>query len=234
MYKVLFSTLAQAADTLDITDSSILTTSIIDVYSDNEGLYAAGISISDHTLTITFDGTLSGGNIAVVVNNIEGELPIPTKTSQLQNDSGFITENDIPTIPSKTSQLDNDSGFITIEDVPSAQDEYKLTEHIVGKWYDGRNVYAITIPYTFTSISSGTTTIHTFTEDITLVKYEGMIRNNDTNAQYTLPYSNGSSTTVLIMNNKRDLCTRVNNDSWASKFSPFYITVFYLKDSEVV
>ena len=55
------------------------------------------------------------------------ELDIPTKTSQLTNDSGFITAKDIPEaqvpdlsgyaktkdIPTKTSQLTNDSGFIT-------------------------------------------------------------------------------------------------------------------------
>ena len=55
------------------------------------------------------------------------ELDIPSKTSQLTNDSGFITAEDIPEvqvpdlsgyaktsdIPTKTSQLTNDSGFIT-------------------------------------------------------------------------------------------------------------------------
>lgn len=55
------------------------------------------------------------------------ELDIPEKTSQLTNDSGFITAEDIPEvqvpdlsdyaktkdIPTKTSQLTNDSGFIT-------------------------------------------------------------------------------------------------------------------------
>lgn len=35
---------------------------------------------------------------------------IPTKTSQLTNDSGFANASDVPT---KTSQLTNDSGFIT-------------------------------------------------------------------------------------------------------------------------
>lgn len=47
------------------------------------------------------------------------DLPaIPAKTSQLTNDSGFITSSDIPAIPTKVSQLQNDSGFIT--DVPVA------------------------------------------------------------------------------------------------------------------
>ena len=43
---------------------------------------------------------------------------MPTKTSELTNDSGFITSADIPEIPTKTSELDNDSGFITSADIP--------------------------------------------------------------------------------------------------------------------
>ena len=38
---------------------------------------------------------------------------IPTKTSELTNDSGYVTSADIPT---KTSELTNDSGFITSPD----------------------------------------------------------------------------------------------------------------------
>lgn len=38
---------------------------------------------------------------------------VPTKTSQLTNDSGFITSAAIPDVPTKTSDLTNDSGFIT-------------------------------------------------------------------------------------------------------------------------
>ena len=39
-----------------------------------------------------------------------GSVEVPTKTSQLQNDSGFITVEDVPT---KTSELVNDSDFAT-------------------------------------------------------------------------------------------------------------------------
>lgn len=48
------------------------------------------------------------------------EADVPTKTSELQNDSGFITSADVPT---KTSDLENDSGFITAEDVPTKTSE---------------------------------------------------------------------------------------------------------------
>lgn len=42
------------------------------------------------------------------------EIPdVPTKTSDLTNDSGFITSAAIPAVPTKTSQLQNDSDYIT-------------------------------------------------------------------------------------------------------------------------
>lgn len=47
---------------------------------------------------------------------------VPTKTSDLTNDSGFITANDIPAaqdVPTKTSELTNDSGFITSASLPT-------------------------------------------------------------------------------------------------------------------
>lgn len=47
----------------------------------------------------------------------EDILPVPTKTSELENDSGFITSADIPAVPTKTSELDNDSGFISSPNV---------------------------------------------------------------------------------------------------------------------
>lgn len=231
MYKTLFRTVAPHISTLTVTDNEITADSIIDVYTDNNEIYASGISVSDNTLTVTFDGTLSGANVAIAVNNIEGALIIPDKTSQLQNDSGFIT---IDSVPTKTSQLENDSGYITIEDVPSAQDVYSTTEAVCGKWTDGRNIYKITFTYTFTSLSGSNTTIYTATEDITLINAEGFMRNNNNNNQYILPYSYGNNTNVIMMYDKRNVIMRIGNDSWDSKFSPLIVTIYYLKDGEVI
>ncbi len=59
------------------------------------------------------------GNLDYLKGEIEEVGTIPTKTSDLENDSGFITTADIPTIPTATSDLENDSGFITTADIPT-------------------------------------------------------------------------------------------------------------------
>lgn len=66
------------------------------------------------TLKTYFDGIYStfSGNYS----DLSGKPTIPSKTSQLTNDSGFITSSGIPT---KTSDLTNDSGFITSSSVPT-------------------------------------------------------------------------------------------------------------------
>ena len=57
-------------------------------------------------------------------NSLTNKPTIPTKTSQLTNDSGFITDAALTgyakttDIPTKTSQLDNDSNYITANEAP--------------------------------------------------------------------------------------------------------------------
>lgn len=73
--------------------------------------------------------SVNGKTGAVVLNAADvGALPnttvIPDKTSQLDNDSGYITNSALTgyakktEIPTKTSELTNDSGYITANDVP--------------------------------------------------------------------------------------------------------------------
>ena len=51
-----------------------------------------------------------------MVADVESEINIPTKTSDLTNDSGYITTSSLPT---KTSDLTNDSGYITSSSLPT-------------------------------------------------------------------------------------------------------------------
>lgn len=41
------------------------------------------------------------------------DVNVPTKVSELENDAHFITRNDIPEIPTKVSQLENDANYLT-------------------------------------------------------------------------------------------------------------------------
>jgi len=61
--------------------------------------------------TITVNGVAN----RLSYNGLEDKPTIPTKTSDLQNDSGFIT-----TAPTKTSDLENDSGYISRVPVATA------------------------------------------------------------------------------------------------------------------
>lgn len=67
-------------------------------------------------ITITgdtsIDCTLTRG--VVITGKLATLSDLPTKTSDLTNDSGFITSADVPT---KTSDLTNDSKFITSDEV---------------------------------------------------------------------------------------------------------------------
>ena len=89
-------------------------------------------------------------NVSVVDNNGVANITVPTNTSDLNNDSGFVTSSDLPTVndgvltikkngttidtftansgsdktvniavPTKTSDLTNDSNFITSSDIPA-------------------------------------------------------------------------------------------------------------------
>ena len=71
------------------------------------------LTVTNKTVNVTVPTRTSEltNNSGFVTND-----SIPTKTSQLTNDSGYITSDSIPT---KTSQLTNDSGYITGGDIPT-------------------------------------------------------------------------------------------------------------------
>ena len=74
--------------------------------------FAAGNVLKDEHLNHIEDGIVA---VEQSVNNIQ--IPtVPTKVSELTNDSGYITAADIPAsaeVPTKLSELENDMGFVT-------------------------------------------------------------------------------------------------------------------------
>ena len=73
---------------------------------------------NDLTNKPSIDGTELVGDVSLEDIGAAHAEDIPTKVSDLENDSGYITEDDIPPIPTKTSDLLNDNGFITEDDIP--------------------------------------------------------------------------------------------------------------------
>lgn len=82
--------------------------------------HAAGAAAPSNTAF--WAAIASAGDIPTKTSQLQNDsgfvtsASVPTKTSQLQNDSGFVTSASVPT---KTSQLQNDSGFITASSLPT-------------------------------------------------------------------------------------------------------------------
>lgn len=121
-------------------DSGFITASdipVTDVEVDGVSVVSGGVaSITMPTVPVT-DVTVNGTS---VVSSGVAAVTVPTATSDLTNDSNFITASEAPvqdvtvngtsvlsngvaavTVPTATSDLTNDSGFITSSDIPAQQ-----------------------------------------------------------------------------------------------------------------
>ena len=76
------------------------------------------------------DNTLDTTDKTIVGAINEVKLSIPTRTSELENNSNFITNDDLPTVPTKVSELTNDKNYIS--SIPS---EYVTETELKAKGY---------------------------------------------------------------------------------------------------
>lgn len=106
-------------------------------------------TVGNGTITIKRNSSTVGSFTTNQSGHTSIDISVPTKTSDLQNDSGYLTSSDLPSVgngtitvqkngstvdtfttnqssnktiniavPTKTSDITNDSGFITLSDVP--------------------------------------------------------------------------------------------------------------------
>ena len=108
----------------DLTGTPSIPTKTSDLTNDSDFVSDANYVHTDNNFTTTLKNKLNGIATGAEINVqsdwnitdtssdafIKNKPSIPTKTSDLTNDSGFITSAAVPT---KTSDLTNDSGFIT-------------------------------------------------------------------------------------------------------------------------
>ena len=147
---------------------------------------------------------------------------VPTKTSDLTNDSGFITLADVPaqvnsdwnaasgaaeilnkpSIPTATSDLTNDSGFITLSDVPAQQNADWNASSGVTQILNKPNLATVATTGAYSDLT-GTPSIPTATSD--LQNDSGFITLSDVPAQVNADW-NASSGAAQILN-KPNLAT---------------------------
>ena len=99
------------------------------VYRDSQLLGTLDIKpieddIANNTTAINNEATTRANAVNALENNKANKSEIPTKTSQLTNDSSFATTSQIPT---KTSELTNDSSFATTSQIPDISGKANLS-----------------------------------------------------------------------------------------------------------
>ena len=106
---------------LDPSTGDVMHRSVYD--TDNDGIVDNAEKVNNHTVlcdvpedAVFTDTVYDDTEIREEIAEKADADDIPTKTSDLNNDSGFITSASVPT---KTSELTNDSGFITSSSVPT-------------------------------------------------------------------------------------------------------------------
>lgn len=104
---------ALSGDYDDLTDKPPIPTKTSDL--DNDSGFVTDASIPHYTSQLINDSDFVERSLLASValsgdyDDLTNKPTIPTKTSDLDNDSGFITDSDLPT---KLSDLNNDEGFI--------------------------------------------------------------------------------------------------------------------------
>lgn len=147
------------------------------------------------------------------INSGITENSIPTKTSELINDSNFAT---IDAIPTKTSELTNDSNFITAEEVPAniflctyGVTTYREIQDAIdaGKW-----------PYLYVKITDTILRCYRYNatysnRHVFISVYDGNSENNQCSVNTDNVWSR-SSVTNLVGSASETMITNRNNKSW--------------------
>lgn len=178
--------------TYTISDTFITTNTSVKMYLTDESMVKA-LRMSIGSITVLRDSvpttaipykyevkqTSAPGGFDVINSYVS---TVPTKTSELENDSGFITSADIPTIPTKTSQLENDSNFAKTNTPNSWGSTQTFTA------YDGIKTNRI-CNAAGTSLVDGTGTENKFGN----VNTPTIIRTREARPKAEVPYADGTA-----------------------------------------
>ena len=201
--------------------SSLAAVATSGLYSDLTGTPTIP-TVNNATLTIQKNGTTVNSFTANASSNVTANITVPTATSDLTNDSGFITDAGVTSfngstgavtytapvtsvngstgavtvsVPTATSDLTNDSGFITSSDLPTVGNATLTIQK------NGTNVQT----FTANATSNKTANITVPTQTSELTNNSGFITAEDitSTAALTPPVStdmieNGAVTTAKL------------------------------------
>lgn len=181
-----------------ISDTFITTNTSVKMYLTDESMVKA-LRMSIGSITVLRDSvpttaipykyevkqTSAPGGFDVINSYVS---TVPTKTSQLTNDSGFITSSDIPTIPTKTSQLENDSNFAKTNTPNSWGSTQTFTA------YDGIKTNRI-CNAAGTSLVDGTGTTNKFGNG----NMPTIIKTSEARPKAEVPYADGTVTRQIAL-----------------------------------
>ena len=184
--------------TYTISDTFITTNTSVKMYLTDESMVKA-LRMSIGSITVLRDSvpttaipykyevkqTSAPGGFDVINSYVS---TVPTKTSQLTNDSGFITSSDVPTIPTKTSQLENDSNFAKTNTPNSWGSTQTFTA------YDGIKTNRI-CNAAGTSLVDGTGTTNKFGNG----NMPTIIKTSEARPKAEVPYADGTATRQIAL-----------------------------------
>ena len=196
--KALYWEVNSNKSTYTISDTFITTNTSVKMYLTDESMVKA-LRMSIGSITVLRDSvpttaipykyevkqTSAPGSFDVINSYVS---TVPTKTSELENDSGFITSNDIPTVPTKTSQLENDSNFAKTNTPNSWGSTQTFTA------YDGIKTNRI-CNAAGTSLVDGTGTTNKFGN----VNMPTIIKTSEARPKAEVPYADGTVTRPIAL-----------------------------------
>ena len=160
-------------------------------------------------------------------DEIQNTPVIPTKTSELENDANFVTEQ---TLPTKLSELENDKQFITLNDLPAVEVPTKVSELTNDANYITlKEVPAVTVP---TKVSELTNDAQYITlNEVPTIEVPTKVSELQNDKEYaTVSQLPTVPTNVSAFNNDARYITR---DSLPTKLSEFENDKKYITLSEV-
>lgn len=156
-------------------------------------------------------------------------LNIPTKTSQLNNDSGYIT-----TIPSEyVTETELDNVISNLGTTGNSTNNYTRDEEVIGTWIDGKKIYRkvfyVSGSLTFNSyIFAFNHNISNFEKPL---KLNGIIYDNENKDYYILPYVTTGTANIMLFASPTQI--KVEQIPYGSgRLSNLYVIMEYTKTTD--